>query len=126
MKQARASHDFELTGVRVQQLRHQSLVDPYHCKPRAGERVHNSLVQRRGRVEAIFEPKAKAVEAPCGRPAEERFEDRGVERPSEASEAGFVLLARQKTHATGHGYVLPIAGTDSNQRLRIVRPEAQG
>ena len=76
-------------------------------------------------IHTLLEPQAQAIEAPRGRPADERTEDQSVEERAGRSKARAVVVPRQEPDAVGRRDVLPVPAAFANDRQGFAGTESQ-
>src|ERR1700734_2997676 len=91
----------------------------------ASEEVNYGGVARNLWRDASFNPEAKPVEAPRGRPADQRPEHQRVGDFADRAESCPVIIGSEKANAIAARNALPVARTHLDQRLRILRPELE-
>ena len=84
------------------------MIEPDEREGEARDPVDRAPLQADSRIDAALEPETQAVEAPCGRPAQEGTEDEIGEVPGGA-EAGLVVVAGDEPYAAIRRGVAPVA-----------------
>ena len=94
-----------------EQFRNHALVSEDADERNASHDVNEGVPEGNTRVESIFEPQAKPIEAPGGSPANQRPEDQPVENRTRRPEACSVVVPRKESDAVPGRDVLPVATT---------------
>src|SRR5437762_934478 len=109
---------------RREELRNDPVVQPDERDCASPDPVNDAAIERSRRVGIALQPEPEAVEAPRGRPAEQRTEHQVQDSPGH-TESRLVVVLRNEPSPAEAWYVAPVTRSLGDEGLAIVGPEAQ-